>query len=238
MRKLKAALFTLTALLALPVAGQDNQLQEAEACVLAVDKDPKYQPLAIKLPFDLTVAPSLKFLANKQKATNKEKDLLASYADEREKCLDLGNEFRQKILPPDALSLISTYRGDILSVFADLYSGSITYGAAVKSRFTIATNFKRDFDALGKRYQAQEAAEAQRLDAERERRAAQIIEAEARRRYEQTLLEQQAQQQKEEALNRSMLNFIEATRPQMSPPNMGFSCTTNNYGNRAVTNCD
>ncbi|CAM8621608.1 hypothetical protein MCEMIEM13_02827 [Comamonadaceae bacterium] len=195
MRKPKAALFALTTLLALPAAGQDDQLQDPEACVLAVDKNPRYRQLAEKLPFDATVAPSLKLIANKQKATTKEKDLLSAYSEEREKCLDLGNEFRQKIFSPDVLALISTYRKDILGVFADLYSGSITFGLAVESRFSIATNFMRDFDALGKRDETQAVAAEQQLDAERHRRATEIIDAEAKRKEEQALPEQQVEQQ-------------------------------------------
>ena len=193
MRKLKAVLFALTTFLALPAAGQDNLMEDAEACVLAVDKNPKYRQIAEMLPFDLAVAPSLKLIANNQKATTKEKVLLSAYSEEREKCLDLGNEFRNKIFPPDALALMRAYRNDILGVFADLYSGSITYGDAVKSRFSIAKNFRRDFDALGKQYEAQAVAAEQQFDAERHRRATEIIDAEVKRKDEQTLLEQQAE---------------------------------------------
>lgn len=248
MKKLNAALLTIAGLFSLPAASQNNPIQESDACAANLNADPRFRAISGKLSFDLTTPPTLEALANKTKASAKEKPLLSAYAAEREKCLDIANEVRQKNLPPEALALINTYRTDMQGILADLYSGSITYGAAVKARHSIASIFRQNFDALARRYKAQDEAAAQQRNAELARQEAQRVDAEARRKYEQSVLEQQAEQlriakaqaqrQKEEDLNRSISNFIEATRPQMPQPRLGMRCTTNTYGNQATTNCN
>jgi hypothetical protein len=180
MRQKTFALLLVFSAASISASALGNPLDESNACIAALQGDPKIQILSSKFPYDIFSSPTLEILANKSKPTPKEKVALSYLNIEREKCIDIGNEFRRNNFPVDIQALATTFRSDSVSTLADLYAGKMTYGEAAKVRAKIAADFRMNLDSLVQKYQAQEEIrqrqnqEAEDLKRSEERQAKQI----------------------------------------------------------------
>lgn len=230
---------------------------QSVACLGQLRDDPKFRLLYAKLPFDVSAkSQPLEVLANKTKPTPKEKAALSAYSSEKERCLDIGNEWRRQTFPPEANALYSAYRTESVAVLTDLYAGKIAFGEAVKLRVSQESTFSHDLDTLRRKYQAQsEAYERQRLNdeaiARAQKEAAEQQQAQNKAREQEIENQRWAQQQaqerayqqarKDQANQQFMqgLMLLDAARPRPAPMMLSPSvnCTSRAVGNTVQTNC-
>ena len=213
-------------------------------CLAQLRDDSRVQSLLEKLPFDVTKGQPLEVLANKTKPTAQEKTALSYFAAEGERCLDLGDEWREKNYPAAAMALLRTYRVELLSALAELYAGNMTFGDVAKFRAKQTSDLKNSLETVVREVQAQrEAAEKQRdAAASQESRLNEQREAIAQ---QQRFAQQQAAQQQEEARRQAALQFL-MNRPAYQPnqlqpyqmPPLPRSQTTNCVVNGNQVNCN
>ncbi|MFZ6681731.1 hypothetical protein [Undibacterium sp. Tian12W] len=163
-------------------AQSEKTRQESLTCMSKLADDPRTLSLASKFALDSKKAASMEMLANTSKPGAKDKPALSYIVGEWERCIDIQMEPRRKFLPPEVDSLISSYRLELRTGFADLYAGKSSYGDMARLRAKLDIDFKQKLDALTAKFQAQEFAEAKQKQ-----------EAEAQKRY----AEAQSQQQRE-----------------------------------------
>ncbi|PXX33702.1 tetratricopeptide repeat protein [Undibacterium pigrum] len=181
-------------------AESEKNIQESRICLNKLSDDARTKSLAGKFsPFGGDSVP-MEMLANTGKPNVKEKAALSYVVAEWEKCINIQAEPRKKYLPPEANTIISTYRLDLRSGFADLYSGKLSYGDMARVRAKLDIELKQKIDSLSAKIQAQEFAEAkQRQDAE------------AQQRYAEAQNQQQREAEKQrQAEARRALNMQEA----------------------------
>lgn len=229
--------------------GEAERLQaereKSDACLVQLKNDPNLRSLYAKLPFDLTKAQPIEVLASNSKPNAKEKSALAAYSAEKERCLDIGNNWRKQTFPPEVQALANTYRAESISVLADLYAGKLSFGDAAKLRAKQAASFSQDLDILARNYQEQSQAKEQQRIANEVAAKANSEAAEQLQRQNQQKLDQQAEQlrlareqaqrQKQQDLNRAIDRFIETTRPRQP---QGITCTTDPWGRGTLTTCN
>lgn len=236
----------------------ESDRDQSVACLGQLRDDPKFRLLYAKLPFDVSAkSQPLEVLANKTKPTPKEKAALSAYSSEKERCTDIGNEWRKQTFPPDANAVFTAYRTESIAVLTDLYAGKITFGEAVKLRVNQSATFDQNLDTLRRNYQAMsEEYERKRLNdeaiarAQKETAELQQAQNQAREReiQNQQLAQQQAQiranelARKEQADRQFMqgLMLLEAARPKFRPPTFSPSvnCTSRVVGNTVQTDCN
>lgn len=235
----------------------ESDRDQSEACIGQLRDNPKFRLLYAKLPFDVSAkSQPLEVLANTTKPTAKEKAALSAYSSEKERCIDIGNEWRKQNFPPDSIAVFTAYRAESVAVLTDLYAGKITFGEAVKLRVNQSSAFYQNLDTLRRNYQAQsEEYERKRLNdeaiarAQKETAELQQAQNQAREReiQNQQLAQQQAQiraneqARKEQADQQFMqgLMLLQAARPKFPPPTFSPSvnCTSRAVGNTVQTNC-
>ena len=243
----------------------ESEREQMMSCVVNLRDDPKFGPLYAKLPFDESgKSLPLEVLANKTKPSPKEKVILSAFSLEKERCLDIGNEWRRHVFPPDAIALYAVYRLGSLAVLTDLYAGKIGFGEAVKLRVSQASTYDQDLEALRRKYQAQsEAYEKQRLNdeaiarAQKEAAAQQQAQNEAREReieYQRKMLENQqlALQQAQERANQQArreqasqqmsqgLMLLQQAMPKLDPMprSPSINCQSRSAFGTVYTNCN
>ena len=228
----------------------DGDLVQLMECFAELHKSPAVVAMLKVLPIDIGRASDLELLANKKKATSKEKVHLSTMVTDWGKCLGLANQSRRKSTPTEIADLYVEYWIDTKALLADLYAGSATYGDVAKARVKLeasyATKVQQKVDALiqqqAQNEQARQVAESQRQYAESQVRNAeaqrqQQLEAELQRQRvaQQQLEQQQAQllllqrQQRQAesaaAFNNGMM-LLQAAQPKLnpSPPRPSINC--------------
>ncbi len=221
-------------------------------CLELLKNDPKIQPIADKVPFDATKGQQLEVLANKSKPTQREKAAISHFVSEGERCLDLGTEWRQQNFPPEVISVLGTYRVDLLSAFADLYAGTVTYGEFAKNRAKLLASLQTSVDSAVRDFQAkQEERERQRQEAATRQSQSDRQEQERREALaqQQRHATQLAERQHEEARRQAAIQLLLNQRPyqpiqtpvyQMPTPQRAPAtrCTSYVSGGQLITNCN
>jgi len=186
------------------------------ACLLELKGDARVQIIFEKLPFDISKGQSLAVLASKERATQPERVALSLFAAEAERCLDTGSDWRIKNYPPVVISLLSTYRVSIISAFADLYSGTITFGEMAKTRSKLTADLKNSIDEVYRNIQDQKSrSEKQRLEVESTQAQLdrQIQDQREAIAQQQRFAQQQALQQQEEGRRLIFLQMMLNKKP-------------------------
>jgi len=236
----------------------ESDRDQSVACLGQLRDDPKFRSLYAKLPFNVSAkSQPLEVLANKTKPTPKEKAVLSAYSAEKERCIDIGNEWRKQTFPPDANAVFTAYRTGSIAVLTDLYAGKITFGEAVRLQVNQSATFDQNLDTLRRNYQAQsEAYEKQRLNDEAVARAQKEIaeqqqaqnkareqEIENQRWAQQQAQERAYQQARKEQANQQFMQglmLLEAARPKPMPMMRSptVNCTSRVVGNTVQTDCN
>jgi hypothetical protein len=237
-------------------AEEERTKKESLICLDRLYEDARTKSLASKMVIDANKAASLEILANTTKPNAKEKVALSYVVAEWERCVDIQAEAKKRILLPEVTQAINSYRLDLRSLFADLYSGKITYGDLAKARAKLDLEFKQQVSSIISNAQTKELADAKRRqEAEAQRRYAEAQNQQQRDAEQQRQLEarrqldmqeaqmlqaqQQAQQQQQNnsfLQSLQMLQLLNQPRPQPRP-NMPVNCTSTRFGSTVTTNC-
>lgn len=206
-------------------------------CFRAVWSDSRAASVVARLGIGQDPIP-LPLRASKAKANKKEKQSLEFVSDGLQTCqaLDQANRVNYHPLTKQAVDELETgYR----SVMARVYSGDLTWGAAIEANESTQKAFERRIRELTAMAEAQQKATAERnamleAQAEEQRKAALRADFERQRRAE--AQQRYAEQQRQEQANREIMNglmLLNAARPQPS-----VTCRSTRFFDTVTTNCN
>jgi len=249
-------------------AVQDENARLASmACLDKLYDDPRAKMLAGKMLIDANKTASLEILANTSKPNAKEKPALSYVVTEWERCIDLQEESKKRVLLPEVTQEVNAYRLNLRSSFADLYGGKITFGDLARARAKLDLEFRQKINTVISVAQEKELVETRKKQEteaqiryaeaknQQQREAEQQRQLEARRQLDMQearvrLAQQQAQQQQQnnnflQSLQMlQMLNKQPQVQPQQvfiqQPPALPApprQCTSTRFGSTVTTNC-
>ncbi|RZF25883.1 hypothetical protein EVC45_31210 [Paraburkholderia sp. UYCP14C] len=131
------------------------------ACFAAMADNPAFAPLRGKVVLKLGAHPDLSMLANDHRPTKREKDAIAAWVAESERCYDLGHDYRAIAYQPVVSALIDESMHAIEALVAKLYAGKLTYA-----------QFNQQRQATDDTYRERVASTLQTLQAESDREQA------------------------------------------------------------------
>lgn len=181
-------------------------------CIATMVTDPAFKPLESRLgPFGSSPpAPTLEMRANKDLATDEERQAISHWGNRRQACHNEGIAFRNQYAPPYVRAAFDWQTSNLLGLMAKLYARDINYGQFIAERDRGAAEF-RSMIATGN-------AQAQQANA-----AAQSAEAQRR----QALAAQNAQ----------TLQIMQMLNPPRPPAPAPVNCTTTRNGQFLNTQC-
>lgn len=91
---------------------------------------------------------TLAMLLNSNIPTKEEQEALSLWVSERDKCMRLGEVWREKNLYPAQITIFNGFETDLLTLTADLYAGKITYGDFAKARASKYTEAERNWASV------------------------------------------------------------------------------------------
>lgn len=238
-------------------ARDEQTRRESQACLNKLYEDSRAKSLSGKVLLDTTKTASLDILGNTSKPNAKDKAALSYVFAEWERCTDIQEEPRKKMLRPEITQIINAYRLDIRSAFADLYGGKISYGELAKARARFDLEFQQKASTILSSIQEKELAETKRKqEAEAQRRYAEAKnqqqrdaelqrQQEARRQLELEearlrVAQQQAQQQQQNnnfMQSMQWLQMLNQNQPIQPRPSLPVNCTSTRMGTTVTTNC-
>lgn len=241
MRKLLLAVALLPCI---AIAQEEPKKFTVGDCFRAVWSDSRAAPVVARLGIGQNPIP-LPLRASKAKADKKEKQSLEFVSDGIQTCqaLDQTNRVNYHPLTKQAVDELETgYR----SVMARVYSGDLTWGAAIEANEATQKAFERRIGELTAMAEAQQKATAERnamqeAQAEEQRKAA--LRADFERQQRADAMQRQAEMAQREQSNRDIANgllLLQMARPQptpnplMAPP---ISCSSRNVGGTVYTDC-
>lgn len=221
-------------------------------CLAKISDRPSAKLLHGKFSIQTRSKLSLAQLSDPTKANSLEKGALSDLVSEWESCLEIAEDWRKQNYPSSINGLYSVYWVDLKTIYADLYSGKLSFGEALRLRLKLETDFNNKLDALIGEIQEKAASEERRLrEVESERRLAEArtqqqreAERERQRLADKQLELQDAQlaemrRQQRDAANSAMLAngllLLQAGQPKFRP---SITCNTDRFGNGLQTNCN
>lgn len=208
------------------------------ACLEQLRNDPRYLPVAEKVPFDVTKGQPIELLASTAKPNAAEKAALSFLATEGERCYELGDRWRTENYGPEISGYMLTYRVDLVSAMADLYAGKITFGDLAKFRAKQMAELKSKVDLAVARVKASR-------DAAQQAAAARQQEEDARLRQYQEAQARQAEESRRQAALMLLMNRPQLQAPRLQPyvmpvpaPRQSTNCTSYVTGNQLHTTCN
>jgi hypothetical protein len=223
------------------------------ACFKQLVTEPKFAPIANKLPLGDIRDISFPMLANKTMPTKKESNLIAEWVEAKKGCFAVGLEYAQKNYPPQFIPLATEANNRVIAVAASLYNKELTYGSANKKIQAIADDYASKLTAVAEQIKSERA--AQQL-AQEQAKKQQDIQAKAQQDNDRRIAEQrqadadaqwqqqqaQADAQKRQLGVQMLMNNMNNNRPVpyqiVPPPVLRPSVTTNcnQYGNQITCN--
>ncbi len=207
------------------------------ACTAKIGVNGELKMLQGKVVFtDVKIQP-LDILANSDIPTKKERKVISIWVDERNKCNQLGEGWRNQYLPPTLVSLINSFNSDELFFAAELYGGKLTYGNFANKRA------KRSME-----YQQAWSKEIQQITQQQELLKQQQEIAERTEKQQQAIMEQQkeaAERQRKldalDGLSKSLIQYSDYLQRQTDRMNgrgsNSFNCTTYQQGSFGQLHC-
>lgn len=206
-------------------------------CFRAVWSDSRAASVVARLGIGQDPIP-LPLRASKAKADKKEKQSLEFVSDGIQTCqaLDQANRVNYHPLTKQAVDELETgYR----SVMARVYSGDLTWGAAIEANEATQKAFERRIGELAAMAEAQQKATAERnamLEAQAEEQRKAALRADFERQQRAEAQQRYAEQQRKEQANREIMNglmLLNAARPQPS-----VTCRSTRFFDTVTTNCN
>jgi hypothetical protein len=230
-------------LAALAVVSAASVAQAAEdpsiACFGAISSNPAFEPLRGKVVLQLGGHPDLSMLANGHRPNKPEKEAIAAWVAEGERCYDLGHDYRASAYPPVISALIDESMHALEALVAKLYAGKLTYAEFNEKRQQADDTYREKTAAARQAIQSERARDESReqaqqasIEAQRRTAAAQEAAAEA---------QQEADAQAAEDRRRALaLQALANTRPvytPLPPPRVPQTQNTHCYTYGGNTNC-
>lgn len=202
----------------MPASQSNIQISTADdptrKCFAALDDAPDLQMLLPKVGSVSTVAAvTIDHMARPDKATEDDKTAIKLWAAARNKCIDVGKQFRQMYQPAMYNGLPESANEEFVIAMARLYSGEWTYGQFSTHRKQLAVKY----DGLWNNARQQE---GQARAAAQQQRAAEQAQMNA------------------DFTNAMML--MQAAQPRPVAPqlmNPAISCSSRNVGGTVYTDC-
>ena len=182
-------------------------------CFAALANKPELQVLQPKVGSIAAAAGvGLEHMARQDKATDDDKAAIKVWADERNKCIESGKQFRQMYQPVMYNGLPESSNAEFIIAMSKLYSGEWTYGQFSSHRKQLSVKY----DGL---WQAARQQEGQANQASQSRRAAEQAQANA------------------DFANAMLL--MQAAQPRPSAPILApsISCSSRAAGGTVFTDC-
>lgn len=208
------------------------------ACFGAISSNPAIEPLQGKVVLQLGSHPDLSMLANGHRPTKSEKEAIAAWVNEGERCFDLGRTYRASAYAPVIAALIDESMHTLEALVSKLYAGKLTYAEFNERRQQNDDAFRERIAAAQQTIQSEHARDqsneqAQQASVEAQQRAAAAQEAAVSAQQE---ADAQAAQDRRRAL---ALQALANIRPVYTPPppRMRQTQTTNCYTYGQNTNC-
>jgi hypothetical protein len=129
------------------------------ACFKQLTSDPKFVPIANKLPLGDIREISFQMLANKAVPTKREIGLISDWMDARKSCFTIGLEYAQKNYPPQTIPLATETNNRVTAIIVNLYNKEITYGSANKQIQSIADDYANKLTAVVEQIKSEKAAQ-------------------------------------------------------------------------------
>lgn len=117
------------------------------ACLRGLQEQQKYQHLYTKIAKSAEAA-TLEQLASKEVATEEEKVMLSSWAQDRRICHQEGQGYRAAYAPPGYVTVFDNLQMGLISLTARLYAGEITFGQFNQARINLAAETDRGMDRV------------------------------------------------------------------------------------------
>ena len=145
----------------------------AISCTQKLVTEPKFAPIAKKLPLGDMRDINFEQLANKAIPTQKEAKLIAEWVEARKSCFNIGLEYGEKNYPPQVGALAIEANNQVTAVIADLFNKKFSYGAANKQIQTIADDYRNKLTAVAEQIKNEQSAQQERDSQIAEQRQAQ-----------------------------------------------------------------
>ena len=187
-------IFALCLLCCSQVYAEENP---AIACTQQLTIEPKFSPIANKLPLGDMRDIDFQKLTIKAKPTKKESKIISSWVDARNNCFNIGLEYAKKNYHPQLVSLAIEANNREMAVAANLFNRDISYGEANKQIQSISDDYRNKILALVEQVKAEKA--AQQLAQDQANKAQADKEAAQRERDRQYAEQQQEQENARQA---------------------------------------
>lgn len=128
------------------------------ACTLQLATEPKFAPIANKLPLGDMSDISFEKLAIKAKPTKKESKLIAEWAEVHSSCFNQGLKYAKTNYLPQVVALAIEANNRETAVAASLFNKEISYGEANKQIQAIADDFRNKLTAVVEQIKSEQAA--------------------------------------------------------------------------------
>jgi len=183
-------------------------------CFAALGSKSELQVLVPKLGSVVSASGvTLEHLARQDKATEEEKAAIRLWADERNKCIDAGRQFRHMYQPAMYNGLPENSNEEFIVALAKLYSGEWTYGQFSSHRKQLSVKYESLWSAARQQEGRENQAAENRRAAERAQAAADFTNA---------------------------MILLQAAQPRPAPAPIiqpQISCTSQNLSGTVYTNC-
>lgn len=130
-------------------------------CMEKVAADPKLAPLAVKTSLGQVAKISTSMLADNSLPTAQEKELIAQWADSRDRCFVTYTSTLKEDLPPEAFAVaqVSVNKAKLLA--ADMNAGKMTFGQFNRLRISQNSETESGFEQVRQLYAARQDQENQ-----------------------------------------------------------------------------
>ncbi|MRT30791.1 hypothetical protein [Herbaspirillum sp. CAH-3] len=131
-------------------------------CMDKVAADPKFAPLAAKTSLGQVAKISTSMLADNSIPTDQERDLIAKWADSRDRCFVTYTSTLKEDLPPEAFAIaqVSVNKAKLLA--ADMNAGKMTFAQFNRLRISQNSETESGFEQVRQLYAARQDDENQR----------------------------------------------------------------------------
>lgn len=155
---MKLSLLVCAALLAGCASQQPQERRPTAAddpsgpCYASLATDARFAPMFQKTP-QLVSDMTLEMSTDTSVATADERGILSLYTAARQRCVHLGEAFRQTYGPPGWAAAVAAFNAKTMDSYADLYSGKQTWGEFNRHRRELSTQINAQLSELDRRDQ-------------------------------------------------------------------------------------
>lgn len=213
----------------LPLFAMAQSQNPLTNCYSELESKPELQILRNKVALGNVNEQTIEMLANKQKASPKERAALLSWGEQRKACTDGYLNWMQSQYPTNIVSVNIRLASDFKIALSDLYAGELTFGQFARRRQENQSKANTELAAIQTQNQKDALA---RQDVQVQQQAQES--AQRRAIAAQIIMNNQANQARQSQVQPYQMQTLPQTAPLKSPTNTnctsngtgGFNCTT------------